>query len=79
MEFLPIRLKQYQGSSDEIKNRYQLWNTWLIKYQIPRTFIIKIVWQTVRRITNKNFGVKEFKAPNFISSDFFFLDFYSLV
>ena len=31
----------------------------LIQYQILSTNIIRIVWQTVRRITNKILGVKE--------------------
>ena len=30
----------------------------LIQYQIPQIYIIAIVWQTVRRITNEIFGVE---------------------
>ena len=34
----------------------------LIQYQILRTSIIRIVWQTVRRITNEILGVKKLGA-----------------
>ena len=34
----------------------------MIQYQILRTSIIRIVWQTVRRITNEILGIKGFNA-----------------
>ena len=34
----------------------------MIQYQILRTSIIRIVWQTVRRITNEILGVKKLGA-----------------
>ena len=37
-------------------------NSWLIQYQILQTFIIRIVWQMVRRITNEILGVKGLKV-----------------
>ena len=33
---------------------------WLIQYQILRTSIIRIAWQTVRRITNEIIGMKTY-------------------
>ena len=33
---------------------------WLIQYQILRTSIIRIAWQTVRSITNKIIGMKTY-------------------
>ena len=45
-------------TSDENKEKYQLGDYQLIHYQILRTVIIRIVWQTVRRITNEILGVK---------------------
>ena len=40
-------------TSDENKEKYQLWDCKLIRYQILQTNIMRIVWQTVRRITNE--------------------------
>ena len=37
---------------------HQLGDCKLIQYQILSTNIVKIVWHTVRRITNENSGVK---------------------
>ena len=45
-------------TSDENKEKYQLWEYQLIRYQILQTNIMRIVWQTVRRITNEILGVK---------------------
>ena len=45
-------------TSDENKEKYQLWDCKLIRYQILQTNIMRIVWQTVRRITNEILGVK---------------------
>ena len=42
---------------------YQLEDYKLILFQILQTNIIRIVWQTVRRITNEILGVKEWKSP----------------
>ena len=44
--------------SDGDYEKYQLEDYKLIQYQILRSNIIKIAWQTVRRITNKILGVK---------------------
>ena len=40
------------------KNINNLEDCWLIQNQILQTQIIRIVWQTVRRITNEILGVK---------------------
>ena len=45
----------------------------MIQHHILRTNIIKIVWQTVRRVTNEILEVKGFKRPYLF---FFFLDVY---
>ena len=45
-------------TNDENKEKYQLGDYQLIQYQILRTDIIRIVWQTVRIITNEILGVK---------------------
>ena len=37
---------------------HQLGDRMLIQYQIFPTNIVKIVWRTVRRITDENSGVK---------------------
>ena len=51
-------------TSDENKEKYQLWNYYLlIRYQILQTNIMRIVWQTMRRITNEIFGVKVLSSP----------------
>ena len=44
--------------SDENKEKYQLWDYFLIRYQIFQTNTMKIIWQTVRRIANEILGVK---------------------
>ena len=41
-----------------IKKNVNWGNYQLIQYQILQTNIIRIVWQTVRRITNKILGLK---------------------
>ena len=52
---------QYQYNikqgSDENKEKYKLGDK-LIQYQILQTNIMRIVWQTVRRITDEILGVK---------------------
>ena len=40
-------------TSDEKRDIYQLGDYYLIQYQFLRTNIIRIVWLTVRRITNE--------------------------
>ena len=45
-------------TSDENKERYKLGDYKLIQYQILRTNIIRIVWQTVERITSEILGAK---------------------
>ena len=37
-------------TNDENKEKYQLGDYWLTQYQILQTYIIGIVWQTVRII-----------------------------
>ena len=62
---------QYRNSPDKIstqhqadivsdinKGKYQLEDYKLIKYQILQTYIIRMAWQTVRRITKEILGVK---------------------
>lgn len=44
--------------SDEDKEKYSFGDYWLIQNQILLTNIKRIVWQTVRIITNENLGVK---------------------
>ena len=41
-----------------IKKEIQLGNYWLIQFHILQTNITRIVWQTVKRITNKILVVK---------------------
>ena len=45
-------------TSDENKEKYQLVDYKLIRYQILHTNITRTVWQTVRRITNEISGVR---------------------
>ena len=47
----------FKKTSDKNKEKYQLRGYELIQYQILRTDI-RIVWETVRRITNEILGVK---------------------
>ena len=48
-------------TSDENREKYQLWDYSLIQYQILQTNILGIIWQTVRRITIEILGVKGLK------------------
>ena len=50
--------------SDENKIKYQLGDYELIQYQILQIDIIRIAWQTVRRITNEILGVKGLTTHN---------------
>ena len=45
-------------TNDENKEKYQSGDYWLTQYQILQTYIIGIVWQTVRIIANKILGLK---------------------
>ena len=62
----PNLFSQYQYNleyeSDEKKYKCQLEDYQLIQYHIIQTKIMKNVWQTVRRITNQNLGVKWLKG-----------------
>ena len=49
---------------DENKEKYELWDYLLIRYQILLTNIVRIVWQTERRITNEILGFKGLKGTN---------------
>ena len=53
-----IILYNTMQTSDENKEKYQLWDYWLIQYQILQTNITRIIWQIVRRITNDILRVK---------------------
>ena len=48
-------------ANDENKGKYQLEDYLLIQHQILQTNMMRIVWQTVRRITNEILGVKGLK------------------
>ena len=48
------------------KNINNLEDCWLIQNQILQTQIIRIVWQTVRRITNEILGVQGVKKSSVI-------------
>ena len=48
------------------KNINNLEDRWLIQNQILKTQIIRIVWQTVRRITNEILGVQGVKKSSVI-------------
>ena len=54
----PYNINTILQTSDENKEKYKLKDFKLIKDQILRTNIIRIIKQTVRRITNKISGVK---------------------
>ena len=45
-------------TSDENKEKHQLWDYYLMQYQILQTNIMRIIWQTVRRIPNEILGIK---------------------
>ena len=55
---LTIYIYNIIQTSDENREKFQLWDYYLIRYHILLTNIIRIVWQTVRRITNEILGVK---------------------
>ena len=46
-------------ASDENKEKYQSWDYQWIQYQILQTNIMRIIWQTVKRITNEILRVSE--------------------
>ena len=45
-------------ASDENKEKNQLWNYPMIQYQILQDNIMRIIWQTVKRITKLDLGRK---------------------
>ena len=49
-------------SDQDRTSPYQLRDYLLIQYQILQTNIMRIIWQTVRRITNEILGVKGLKG-----------------
>ena len=57
-KFSLLNQHNIKEARDENKEKYQLWDYLLIRYQILRTNITRTVWQTVRRITNEILGVK---------------------
>ena len=48
-------------TSNENEEKYQLWDYYLIQYQILQTNMMRIIWQTVKRINNEILGVKGFR------------------
>ena len=48
-------------TSDENKEKYKLWDYRLIRYQILQANTMRIVWQTVGRITNEILGENRLK------------------
>ena len=58
-EFLQVKYQyNIKQRSDESKEKYYLGDCLLIQYQLLQTNIISIVWQRVRRITDKILRVK---------------------
>ena len=53
-------------TSDENKEKYG--TTKLIQYQILQTNIMRIIWQTVRRITNEILGVEGLPGNQWLQS-----------
>ena len=56
-------------TSDENKEKHQLGGYQLIQYQILQNKIIRIIRQTVRRITNEILGARELKVKDFWKSE----------
>ena len=56
-------------TSDENKEKHQLGDYQLIQYQILQNKIIRIIRQTVRRITNEILGARELKVKDFWKSE----------
>ena len=52
-------------TSDENKEKYQLGDK-LRQYQILQIYMIRNIWQTVRRITNEIMGVKGLRYIVFV-------------
>ena len=58
-EFLQVKYQyNIKQTSDESKEKYYLGDCLFIQYQLLQTNIISIVWQRVRRITDKILRVK---------------------
>ena len=56
---IPIQYQyNIKQTSDRNKQKYQLWDWYLIQYHPLGTSIVSIVWRAVRRITNEILGVK---------------------
>ena len=53
-----LHLYNIMQTSDETKEKYQLWNYELILYKILQDNIMRIIWQTVRRVVDEILGVK---------------------
>ena len=61
------RISSYKPTSDENKENDQLGDYWLTQHQIYK--IIRIEWQTVRRIANEILGMKVLTVqPNISNS-----------
>ena len=61
------RISSYKPTSDENKENDQLGDYWLTQYQIHK--IIRIEWQTVRRIADEILGMKVLTVqPNISNS-----------
>ena len=57
-DFSLLYLYNIMQTSDKNKEKYQLCDYWWSKYQILQTNIMRIIWQTVGRITIEILGVK---------------------
>ena len=64
-KFSLLNQHNIKEARDENKEKYQLWDYLLIRYQILRTNITRTVWQTVRRITDEVLGAEEVKEKVF--------------
>ena len=54
----PYNQYKIKKTRDENKEKYQLVDYLLIQYQIHQSIIVRIVCQTITRITNEILGVK---------------------
>ena len=54
----PYEIKTVESRQEMRMKKLSIMDYLLIQYQILQTYIIGIVWQTVRRITNEILGVK---------------------
>ena len=53
MALINTSTKSFKQTSDENEEKYQLGHYEVIQYQVLRSKIMRIVWQTVGRIANE--------------------------